>query len=325
MTLYTAVIRAVAAGVLVAVASSASAQQSYPSKPIRFIVPYPPGGSTNTVARMVGQKLTESWGQQVIVDNRPGGNTVIGTEALVKSPPDGYTLMLTTLAHVIYPILLPLSYHPIKDFTAVATISSTEIVMVLHPSVPAKTLQEFVALGKSKPGQLNYAMTGAGGLTHLAGELLSDMVGIKMQHIPYKGAGPALADLLGGQVQLAFQNPIQVISHVKSGKLKAIAITGDTRLSSLPQVPTFVEAGLSGYDLKTWFGVLAPAGTPKAIVDKLSTELARIVAIPDIREKLLSQGMDGFSTTSDQFASLMKADMTRFARIIKTANIRLEK
>ena len=310
--------------ILTMLASTTLAQQIYPSKPIRLIVPYPPGGSTNTVARLVGQELTKAWGQPVIVDNRPGGNTVIGTEALVKSSPDGHSLLLTTLAHVIYPILLPVPYDPIKDFAAVATVSSTEIVMVLHPSVQANNLRDFIALAKARPGQLNYAMTGAGGLTHLAGELISDMAGIRMQHVPYKGAGPALADLLGGQVQLAFQNPILVIPHVKSGKLKAIAITGSRRLSLLPQVPTFNEAGLPGYDLKTWFGFLAPANTPKPVVKKLSAEIARLVALPDIADKLLSQGMDPYFVDSEQFVALMRADMSRIANVIKKANIKLE-
>jgi tripartite-type tricarboxylate transporter receptor subunit TctC len=238
----------------------ALAQATYPMKPIRFISPFAPGGSTSAMARLVGQKLTESWGQNVIVDNRPGGNTIIGTDALAKS----------------------------------------------------------------RPGQLNYATTGAGGSGHLANEMLNILAGIKTQHIPYKGAGPALVDLIGGQVQMFINNPLTVIPHIKSGRLKAMAITGETRVPALPQVPTFTEAGLPGLDVKPWFFVLAPAGTPKAIIDKLSTEIARIVAMPDVQEYLAKQGMDPFSSTPEQLATLMKTDMAKWAKVIKTANIKLE-
>ncbi len=312
-------------GALMALAGSAAAEQAYPNKPIRFISPFAPGGSTDLLARLVGQKLTESWGQQVIVDNRPGGNTVIGSEVLVKSPPDGYTIMVVTSGHAIHPSLIPyLPYDTVKDFAAVATVSSTEFVLVLHPSVPANNLQEFIALAKSKPGQLNYASSGSGGGPHLAAELFSIMAGVKLQHVPYKGGGPALSDLLGGQVQALMSTPIAAINHIKSGRLKAIAISGETRLSALPQMPTFTEAGLPGLEVRNWYGILAPAGTPKEIIEKLSTELARILAMPDFKEKLDSLGMDPFISTPGQFAALIKADMIKYAKIIKTANIKLE-
>ena len=276
----------------------ALAQATYPTKPIRFISPFAPGGSTTAMARLIGQKLTESWGQQVIVDNRPGGNTIIGTDTLAKSTPDGYTIILTTNTHVINPSLIPkLPYDPIKDFAPVGTVYSSEFVLVINPTVPAGNLQELIALAKSRPGQLNYATTGAGGSGHLANELLNILAGIKTQHIPYKGAGPALVDLIGGQVQMFINNPLTVIPHIKSGRLKAIAITGEARVAALPQVPTFTEAGLPGLDVKPWFCVLAPAGTPKTIIDKLSTEIARIMAMPDVQDYLAKQGMDPFSST----------------------------
>jgi tripartite-type tricarboxylate transporter receptor subunit TctC len=303
----------------------ALAQATYPMKPIRFISPFAPGGSTSAMARLVGQKLTESWGQNVIVDNRPGGNTIIGTDALAKSTPDGYTIILTTNTHVINPNLFPnLPYDPIKDFAPVGAVYSSEFILVINPSVPASNLQELIALAKSRPGQLNYATTGAGGSGHLANEMLNILAGIKTQHIPYKGAGPALVDLIGGQVQMFINNPLTVIPHIKSGRLKAMAITGETRVPALPQVPTFTEAGLPGLDVKPWFFVLAPAGTPKAIIDKLSTEIARIVAMPDVQEYLAKQGMDPFSSTPEQLATLMKTDMAKWAKVIKTANIKLE-
>jgi len=318
------VVRIVMAGVLTAVAGTTAAQQSYPSKPIRFMTPFVPGGTTTILARLVGQKLTESWGQQVVVDNRPGGNTVIGTEALAKSAPDGYTILLTGSSHTLIPQLQTVSYDPIKDFAPVATLAKTETVLVINASVPANNLQEFIALAKSKPGQLNYATPSTGGPLHLATEMFNIMAGTKMQHIAYKGAGQGLIDLIGGQVQLYFITSAAYVPHSKNGKLRAIATTGETRMAALPAVPTFAEAGLPGFDMRTWFGVLAPAGTPKAIIDKLATEIARYLTQPDFKEKLISQGADPFVLTPEQYAALMKADMAKFAKVIKTANIKLD-
>ncbi len=309
---------------LLTLACGAAAQQAYPGKPIRLIVPYAPAGSASILARLVGQKLTESWSQQVIVDNRPGGNTIIGTEAAAKSAPDGYTLLLAPSSHVITPLLAATPYDAIKDFAPVATIASSEYLLLLNPSVPANSLQEFIALAKSKPGQLNYSSAGSGGAAHIAGEMFNLMAGVKMQHIPYKGGGPAVTDLIGGQVQLSFQTPIVSIPHISNGKLKAVAYTGDARLSALPQVPTFTEAGLANFDVKYWFGILAPAGTPRGIIDKLSTEIAKSLGIPDFREKLLGQGMEPFISSPEQLANLMKSDTVRFGKVIKAANIKLE-
>ena len=310
--------------VLTACACCASAQQAYPTKPIRIIVPYATGGSTDILARLAGQKLNEAWGQPVVVDNRPGGTTTIGSQALVKSAPDGYTIMVMSVDHVIVPNLIATSFDAIKDFAPVATISSGGLVMVLNPSVPANNLQEFIALAKSRPGGLNYASPGNGGVQNLAGEFLSILTGIKMQHIPYKGGGPAVIDLLGGQVQMYLTPPVTVVSHIGTGKLRAIAISGEARASVLPQVPTFSEAGLPAFDVKTWFAVLAPGGAQKEVIGKLSTEIARILRMPDVRERIASLGMEPFISTPDQFAALLEAEMAKFARIIKTANIRLE-
>ena len=324
MEYFAAVARILAASVLIAFAGSLAAQQPYPNKPIRLITPYPPGGSTSVLARLVGQKLTEAWGQQVLVDNRGGGNTIIGTEALVRSAPDGYTLILTTSTHVIVPQLVSTPYDPIKDFAPIATLDSSEFVLVLHPSVPANNLQEFIALAKSKPGQLNYATSASGSIGHLGIELFSIMTGVRMQHIPYKGAGPALTELIGGQVQLFFAVPTNVVPHIKSGRLKGIAVTGATRLSAVPQVPTFTEAGLPGLSVDNWQGMLAPVGTPKEIIDKLSTEIAKILTMPDTKERLDSQGVEPFISTPEHFAALLKADMAKWGKVIKTANIRRE-
>lgn len=324
MRLLTVIAKLLTAGLLTALPGASIAQQGYPNKSIRIIVPFPPGGSIDALARLVGQKLNESWGQPVIVDNRPGGNTIIGTEALYKSPPDGYTIMLATATHVVMPLLTRTSFDPIKDFAPVATLASTEQLLVVNPLVPAKNLQELIALAKSKPGQLNYSSAGSGTSGHLAGELLSIMAGIKMQHIPYKGGAQAITDVIGGQVQLTVLPPVVVVPHIKAGKLKAIAISGEARSSALPQVPTFTEGGLPGYDVKLWTGSLVRAGTPRGIIDKLATEIARSLTMPEVRESLISQGNEPMILTPDQFAALLKADMARFAKIIKAANIRLD-
>lgn len=311
-------------GILVALIGPVAAQQNYPNKPIRMIVPYPAGGGTDVLARLIGGKMSESWGQPVIVDNRPGGNSVIGSDILAKSPPDGYTMMAMAIAFAITPGLLPTPYDPIKDFAPVATIGTGELVLALNASLPANNLQQLIAYAKARPGQLNYASTGTGGPQHLAGELLNILTGIKTQHIPYKGGGPAANDLLSGQVQMYFSPAVTVIPHIKTGKIKAVAVNGKSRLSALPQVPTFAEAGLPDFDVKNWFGVLAPGRTPKQIVDKASLEIARILGMPDIKEKMASQGIEPFISTPEEFAALIKADMTQYAKIIKMANIKLE-
>ena len=314
---------------LLGVAAAAQAQMDYPSKPIRMVVPFPPGGTPNTLARMVGQRFTDSWGQPVLVDNRPGANTVIGTDAVAKAAPDGYTLLSMSSAHITTPLLVPTPYDAIRDFSAVATLAASEFVMVTYAGVPAASLREFIALAASKPGQLNYASSGNGGAPHLAGELMNLTAGIKLQHIPYKGMGPAVTDLLGGQVQIAFAPPSNFIAHIKTGKLKALAISGDSRSQALPQVPmrqvpTFAEAGMPGFEARAWYGILGPAGMPREIVGKLSAEVAAMLAQPDMREKLASQGADPLVSTPERFAAMMRADSARLTKVVKAANIKLE-
>ena len=297
---------------------------NYPIKPIRFISPNAPGGSTTVLARLIGHRLTESWGQQVIVDNRPGGNGYIGGEALARATPDGHTLMLISPTHIITPLLIPAPYDAIKDFAPVAAVSSTEFLLVVHPALQAHTLQDLIALAKAKPGQLNYASSGSGSPTNLVTEMFNMMAATKMQHIPYKGGGPALIDLIGGQVQLAFQIPISAIPHVQGGRLRAIAVSGETRLLALPQTPTFNEAGLPGFRITSWYGILTTAGTPKPIVDKLSAEVARFLALPDIKDKLLAQGMNALVANPARFASMMTSDTAKYAKVIKTASIKAD-
>lgn len=317
-----AIAMALMASALLTGVGSAGAQQGYPNKPIRIITPYAAGSSVDAVARIVGAKLSESMGQPVLVEPRPGANTIIGSEAMVKSPPDGYTLLLISTTHVLNGLLIRnLPYDTVKDFAPVATVASSELILVASPKVAASNVKELIALGKSK--QLTYATSSAGGPTHLAAELFSSMTGVKLQHIPYKGSGPAVTDLLGGHVDIGWTSPLAVIPHINTGRLKAIAISGETRAPSLPQVPTFSEAGVQGFDMRFWYALLAPAGTPKDILKKLSAEIGKMVVTPDMKEKLASQGADPFVSNPEQFAALIKADTARYEKIIKGANIKL--
>jgi tripartite-type tricarboxylate transporter receptor subunit TctC len=311
---------------LLTIAQPVLAQQPYPSRPVRYILPYPPGGSTDPMARFIAGKLSELWGRSVVVDNRPGGNTVIGTDALVKATPDGYTIGWAGASMFSTPSLLPsLPYDALKDLIGVATIAKQRVVLVLHPSVPANNLKELIALVQSKPGQLNFASSGSGTNTHLSGELFNMMTGSKVTHVPYKGSGPATLDLLGGRVEMSFQIPITVIPMIAGGKLKAIALTGESRLAALPQVPTFTEAGLPGYGLTGVTGIVAPAKTPLSIRNKIATDVAEILGTPSAREFLARQGAEPFITTSaDEMTVVLKEEMARYAKIIKSAGIKYQ-
>jgi tripartite-type tricarboxylate transporter receptor subunit TctC len=316
-------IRAFIALLAVSIAPAAAAQGAYPSKPIRLISPYATGGSTTTVARLVGQKLTERWGQQVIIDNRPGGSTIIGSEALVRSAADGYTIMMVSVDHTIIPQLLPTPYDATRDFAPITTVASSPLMVAVHPSVPANNLQELIALAKSRPGELNYAQTGNGTISHLMGEMFNVLAGVKTQDVAYKGGGPAIIDLLAGQVQLTFNTPINLVPHIRAGKLRPIVVAGARRLPSLPDVPVSAEAGLPGFEVDFWLGLLAPAGTPKEIIDKLATEVTKILSTPDFGERLVGAGMAPFISTTAQFSALIDAERAKYAKVIKAANIKL--
>jgi tripartite-type tricarboxylate transporter receptor subunit TctC len=314
-----------AAALAAGLPSTALAQAAFPTRPVKIVVPYPPGGSVDPVARLVAQKLTDLWGQQVVVDNRPGASTIIGTDVVAKAAPDGYTLLLTASTHVSNPLLFPsLPYDSFKDFTPVAPLYLAEFVLVAHPSVKANTLQEFIAEAKANPGKYSYASAGPGNANHMGMELFSMMTGTKMLHVPYKGGGPLVTDLLSGQVQLYLAVPVTVIPHLQSGKLKALGTTSDKRLALMPNVPTFTEAGLPGFGMKSWLGILAPAHTPRDIVLKLNGDFAKVLAMPEVRDKLLGQGQLPYVLTPDQFATVMKDDTAEFARVIKAANIKLD-
>ncbi len=306
-----AVVRILSVGASIAFAASAAAQQDYPNKPVRLVSGYAAGGTTTLVARMIGQKLSESWGQQFVVDNRPGGGTLIGSEFVARSAPDGYTLMLVDSVHVLAPLLLKAPYDPIKDFAPVGTVASTELVLMLHPSQPPNNLKEFIAYAKTKPGKLNYATPAIGGSQHLATEIFNIAAGIQTQHIPYKGAGPALIGLVAGEVDMYFSTTATGAPHVKAGKIKAIAITGKKRSPLLPGVPTFDEAGLPHFynHKRAPYGIVAPAGTPKPIVDKLAAEIAKYVAQPAFRESLTTLGLDPYAANSSEYADVLKAGL----------------
>jgi tripartite-type tricarboxylate transporter receptor subunit TctC len=308
---------------LLLVAGAAVAQQPYPSKPIRLVVPYS-SGSSDAVARLLGPKLNEAWKQPVIVDNRPGANAIIGTDHVAKSAPDGYTLLVALGTHVISPHLIPTPYDPIKDFAPVATVAAAELGLGLNPSVPANSLQEFIALAKSKPGQLNYSTTQVGGNQHLAGELFTILTGAKLTAVPYKGGGEAMSAVLGGHVQAYFGSIASLAPHMRSGKLKGIAVSGDSRHPAVPEVPTFAEGGVKNFDVRLWYAILAPAGTPKEIVDKLATQISGILATPDFKATLAKQGLDPLVSTPEQFGAMMRDDFARYAQIVKTANIKVE-
>ena len=310
---------------LATITSPAMAQENYPNRPIRFIIPNAPGGATSIVARLVGDKLGTAWGQQVIIDNRPGGNNIVAGETMQRSSPDGHTMQLVTAAHSINPIVTPSpQYEAFLEFPAVATLVSTEYILAVNAAVPANNVKEFIALAKAKPGQLNAAVSNAGGIQHLALEYFNVLAGVKLQAIPYKGGGPGMTDLVGGQVQLAFNNTLTFLPHIKTGRIRALGVGGDARLAILPQVPTFAEQGLPGYSVKNWFGVVVPVRTPKAIIDKLAAEIIKIQALPDLKEKLAVQGVEPFINGPEKFAAFIKAQQVLYGKIIKAANIKLE-
>ncbi len=313
--------RATAAAVLLSLAGAAVAQGTFPSQTIRIIIPFSPGGTNDILARLLAPKLTEALGQQVIVDNRPGGNTTIASAALLASAPDGHTLSLPGNSHVLVPHLTktPLAFDSIRDFAQVATLARTGLFLVVNPDVPAKDLKEFIAYAKSKPGALNSAAPG-GSLNQLATELFNNVAGVKLVHIPYKGSGPAMADVVGGQAQLTFQTPASSLGHVRSGRLRALAITGAVPYPD-PKVPTFAEAGLPGFDVGLTFVLLAPGKTPKAVVDRLNADVAKILAMPDFREKVEAQGLQLFVSTPEQYRAHLESESQKFAKIIKDAGI----
>ncbi|WP_302357390.1 tripartite tricarboxylate transporter substrate binding protein [Alcaligenes sp. YSL9] len=304
---------------LTAVPSLATAQE-YPTKPITIIVPFPAGGTLDNLTRSLAQKMSDDFKQPVIIDNKPGAGTVIGTEIVARAAPDGYTLGMVANSFAINPSLYDkLRYDTVKDFTPVSWVAYTPHLLVVNPDVPVKSLADVIATAKSKPGELSFASFGAGTSPHIAIERLKAEAKIDVLHIPYKGQAPALNDLLGGHVDMMFANTPDVLPHVKSGKLRAIALANDTRLESIPDVPTFKEAGVDNMNSNSWYGVIVPSGTPAPIVEKLSAEFVRIVNLPEIRERLLAQGLEPAGTTSAEFAEYLKSEMEMAAKVVKAS------
>jgi tripartite-type tricarboxylate transporter receptor subunit TctC len=299
--------------------------QDYPSRPVRLVVPFAAGGPNDIIARLVGGRLSEALGQPIVVENRPGAGGNIGTDFVAKAPSDGYTLLSAGPGSlIINPLLGAVPYDTARDFAPVSLMASAPNVLVVHPSVPAKSVRELIALARARPRQLNYASGGPGSTPHLSGALFAVMAGIDIVHIPYKGTGPASADLLGGQVQMAFFGIPPLLPHIKSGKLRALAVTGKRRSPELPEVQTVHEAALPGYEVSPWYGLLAPAGTPRAIVDRLNAEVTKIVRGAEMREKLASQGAEPGGGTPEDYAAAIRADTVTWARVIREAGLRRE-
>ncbi|MBX3604333.1 MAG: tripartite tricarboxylate transporter substrate binding protein [Piscinibacter sp.] len=315
-------LRAAAAAFAFALAAPALAQAGYPDRPIRIVVPYPPGGFNDTLARTVGAKLQAAWGQSVVIENRPGGATVIGIDAAAKAPADGYTLLITPFSFAVNPfIFAKLPYDSQKDFAPITLAATTANLLVVPASVPIGSVKELVAMAKAKPGGLSYASTGIGSSNHLSMEKFKQMAGVDITHVPYKGSAPAVTDLIGGQVQVMFDNISNVLPHVKSGKLKVLAVTTPQRSPLVPDVPTVSEAGVPGYEVGVWFGIAAPAGTPKPIIDKLNGEIVKILHMPDVKEKFSAQGVDSVGSSVDQFVAHLNAQRAMWSKVVRDAGV----
>jgi tripartite-type tricarboxylate transporter receptor subunit TctC len=314
-----------AAAALLLLAASSAFAQSYPSKPIRVVVPFAPGGGTDILTRIMLPRLTETLKQQLIVDNRPGAGSQIGTELVAKAPPDGYTVLMVDTAFMTNPSLYSkLPYNSEKDFAPVSLTATAPVIMIVHPSVPVRTVKELVSLARAKPGALNFASGGPGSSTHLGVELLKYVAKIDLVHIPYKGTGPAVADVLGGQVTMMFAGISSVKQHVEAGRLRAIAVTGAKRSPAMPNVPTFGEAGMKQVDASSYWGMLAPARTPADVVTRLSTTIAQVLKMPDVRDKLVELGFVPIGGSPSEFATLLAAEMDKWGKVIKAAGVKLD-
>jgi tripartite-type tricarboxylate transporter receptor subunit TctC len=300
-----------------------AAAQSYPIKSVRLIVPFTAGGSTDTIARVVAQKMGEGWPQQIVIDNRPGAASSLGTELAARAPADGYTLLMGTPGLTSNPSLYSnTSFHPVRDFSPIVLLCSVPIILVAHPSLPVRSVQDLIKLAKARPRELNYASNGSS--THLTAELFLQRAGISIQHVPYKGSAPATNDLIGGQIQLSFDSFLSAFPHVKSGKLRALAVTSANRSALAPEVPALAELGFPGFDASSWFGILAPAGTPKAIVDQLNAKAQAVLQSPDVREKLSNLGAGIAGLGPEPFAAFIAAEFERIAKLVKERNIKAD-
>jgi tripartite-type tricarboxylate transporter receptor subunit TctC len=312
-----------AAGLVLAL-STAAAAQDYPTKPLRLIIPFPPGGSNDVVGRMIATHLGERLGKQVVVDNRSGAGGVIGTEIAANSPPDGYTLLVISIAHSVNPWLYRLNYDPLKSFTPVGILASGPNVLAVNPALPVNSVKELVALAKQKPGDIQYASAGVGSFQHLGGELFKLEAGVDMLHVPFKGGGPAMIDVIGGHTKLLFSSLVQTTPHIKSGKLKALATGGAKRSPVLPDVPTVKEAGVPSYEAVNWWGIVAPAGTPQPIIEKVHKELTAVQASPEVQKQFSSEGAEIVQMSPAEFGAFMEKEMKKWERVVKEGNIKPE-
>lgn len=304
----------------------ATASEVYPDKPIHIVAPFPPGGPVDILSRTIGNKLAQSLGQPVVVDNRAGAGGNIGADVVAKSAPDGYTLLMGFVGtHAINPSLYTkMPYDNVKDFEPVCLVAVVTIVLVVNPSVPATSINELIALARSKPGELTFGSPGHGTPQHLAGELFNSIAGVNMLHVPYKGAVPALTDLLGGQLSMIFSSMPPALPHIKNGKLRALGVTSTTRSPAAPDLPTIAESGLKGYVVNNWYGILAPRGTPKEIVAKLNGEIVKILKMPDVKESLSAQGAEPFTSTPQQFALYIKEETEKWTKIVKYSGVKVD-
>jgi tripartite-type tricarboxylate transporter receptor subunit TctC len=305
---------------------AAVSAQPYPTKPVRLIVPYPPGGGNDTLARLFGQKLTEAWGQQIVVDNRPGAGTTIGTALAARAVPDGYTMLLSSIAsHAVAPNLYSKpGYDPVKDFAPITLLAIAPTVLCVNPSVPANSVKELLAMARAKPGELKYASGGNGTPPHMAGVIFAMMTGVKLLHVPYKGGGPAIAGLIGGETNMMFDTAASILPHVRSGKLKSLAIARSARLPEYPNLQTFAEAGVPGYEVNAWYSMHAPAGTPRPIVMKWNLELVRILKLPDIDQRLKQLGSEPVGNSPEAFAKFVQAESAKYAKAIRESGTKVE-
>jgi len=310
--------------VLIAFLAPLAHGQAFPSKPIRFIVGFPPGGTNDIVARLVAPKLGENLGQQVVVDNRGGANTAIACELFVRTPPDGHTIMLNAPGHATNPAMMKLNFDSIKDFSFITLVAESQNLLVVHPSLPARNVKELIALSKKHPGVINYGSSGIGTTVHLSAELFKHMTGINWVHIPYKGGGPGLVALLAGEISLYFGNVPTVIRQARDGKLRALATTGSKRSGAAPDIPTVAESGVPGYEVTTFYGISAPAKTPRPVIDKLHTEIVRALKSPEVSEKLQGLGAEPVGNTPEQYSAFMQAEIAKWGKVIKAAGIKAQ-
>jgi tripartite-type tricarboxylate transporter receptor subunit TctC len=322
-------IRSITAALLCACLSAFAAPshaQGYPAKPIRVIVPYPAGGTSDILARSIGQKLSESWGQPVVVENKPGANGNVGADIVAKAPSDGYTLLLADIgALAISPSVYPtLPFDPTKDFAPVTMVAYSPHILVVHPSIAAGSVNELITLAKAKPGKLNFAISGLGGAPHLAGVDFALRAGIDWVYVPYKGGSQAIADVAGGQADVTLNGMLATYPLVQGGKLKLLAVSSAKRMSAIPDVPTIAESGLAGFESGSWQGIVAPAGTPREVVGKLNAEVSRIVNTPEMRANLGKQGADVRTNTPDEFAAFIRSEKTKWAKVVKDANVKID-